>query len=382
MDHIKNVQIPNLKLKRNEEGDTFSFQLPLKNREYDIRREADCLTNNLIDNYVKNIEHGKNGNNEWLSFQLHRNPYIQNTLNNNLKEILPPVNQNVKKIIVEYSSPNIAKPFHVGHLRSTIIGNYISNVNRYLKNNVTSINYLGDWGTQFGFIQLGRDLGNVSETEMKNDPINNLYKAYVHANNLSLKDPTLIEKAKDIFRKLEEGDEENLKEWEIIRQYTADEIKKTYSRLGVTFDEYHWESMYNAKKLQPLLSDLQQLQLLTNDDQNRKVIWLHEKESVPLIKSDGTTLYITRDIAAAIDRFNDYKFDSMLYVVDNSQSAHFTKIKKILELMQLSWSNRIEHVKFGKIRGMSTRKGTAVFLTDILDETRTVMKERQIQSPS
>ncbi|XP_043484212.1 probable arginine--tRNA ligase, mitochondrial isoform X2 [Leptopilina heterotoma] len=379
VDCVKNVQASNLKLKHNVEGG-FSFKLPLKNNEYDVLTSTAGIINNT-DNYVKNIEHGQRENNKWMLFQLHRDPYVKNALENNAKEISPPVNQDTKKIVVEFSSPNIAKPFHVGHLRSTIIGNFIANVNQYLNNNVTKINYLGDWGTQFGFIQIGRELGNISQSSLKSDPMNNLYKAYVHANNLSLEDPSLLEKAKDIFRKLEEGDDEILKDWEILRRCTADELKNTYGRLGVTFDEYHWESMYNAKKLKPLIANLEQLKLLTTDSENRKVICINEK-NVPLLKSDGTTLYLIRDIAAAVDRFNEYEFDSMFYVVDNSQSEHFSKIKKCLELMQYPWSNRIEHVKFGKIRGMSTRKGTAVFLTDILDETRLVMREKQMQSPN
>lgn len=375
------MTVSNLKLKYNEGGETFSYKLPLKKFAYDIREGADCVKNIQIDNYVKNIEHQKEENKEWLLFQLDKYSYIKNMLENNTKEILPSDNLDVQKIVVEFSSPNIAKPFHVGHLRSTIIGNYIANVNRYFKNKVTTINYLGDWGTQIGFIQLGRELANISESALKNDPINNLYKAYVHANQLSEDDPIIFERAKNIFRELEEGDENSLKDWEVIRRYTAEELKDIYCRLGVSFDEYHWESMYNAKKLKPLISELERLQLLTNDRDNRKVICLDEKE-VPLLKSDGSTLYLTRDIAAAIDRFNKYEFDSMYYLVDNSQSAHFSKIKKILELLQCTWADRIQHVKFGKIRGMSTRKGTAVFLNDFLDETKRIMREKQKNSPS
>lgn len=355
----------------------------MKVKEYNIIQDAESVTTSEIDNFVKNIEHLKSHHKEWLSFQLDRNQYVKEMLDNNIKQITPPfVDANPSKVVVEFSSPNIAKPFHVGHLRSTIIGNYIANLNKFMRNKVTTINYLGDWGTQFGFVQLGLKLANISESAMKEDPINSLYKAYVYANNLSKEDPSIDDKARDIFKLLEEGNSESLKEWEILRRYTVDELRKTYSRIGITFDEYHWESMYNAKKLETLFSELERLQLLSTDDESRKVIRLSEKKSVPILKSDGSTLYITRDIAAAVDRFNEYKFDTMYYVVDNAQSEHFVRLVNILERMEFPWAKRIKHVKFGKIRGMSTRKGTAVFLNDILDETRVVMKEKQIQSPS
>ena len=379
----KNIKASHLTLKYNYTDEAFSFLFPLKAKEYNLLNDAESLTTCENENFVRNIEHIKSHYKQQLSFQLDRNQYVKEILNNNIQQItLPYLNENPRNVVVEFSSPNIAKPFHVGHLRSTIIGNYIANLNRFLSNKVTTINYLGDWGTQFGFVQLGLKLANISESALKEDPINSLYKAYVYANNLSKEDPTINDKAREIFKLLEEGNDESLKEWEILRRHTVEELKKTYSRIGIKFDEYHWESMYNAKKLETLFSELERLQLLTTDEESRKVIRLGDKRIVPLLKSDGSTLYITRDIAAAIDRFNEYKFDDMYYVVDNAQSEHFTRLVSILERMEFPWAKRLKHVKFGKIRGMSTRKGTAVFLNDILDETRAVMKEKQIQSPS
>ena len=367
----------------NNDHDPFSFQFPLITKQYNLQNEAQFVKSSKMDSFVKNIEYIKTNYNDILSFKLDRNHYVKQMLENNIKNITAPlIDTDFSDVVVEFSSPNIAKPFHVGHLRSTVIGNFIANLNRFLRNRVTTINYLGDWGTQCGFIQLGLDLANISESTMKEDPINSLYKAYVHAHNLSKKDSTIDNKARDIFKSLEGGNTECLKKWEILRLHTVEELRKTYSRLGVTFDEYHWESMYNAKKIENLISELERLHLLSTDEQNRKIICLNEKKAIPLLKSDGSTLYITRDIAAAIDRFEKYNFDVMYYVVDNAQSEHFSKLKNILERMQYSWADRLKHVKFGKIRGMSTRKGTAVFLTDILNETKAVMKEKQIRSPS
>lgn len=372
-----------LKLRFKESDEKFMYTFPLRSKQYDVREEASNLLNNEHIRYLDSIKINQNNPNEVI-FYLNRNSYIKGLLESLRHNISPPdlVGEKPKNVIVEFSSPNIAKPFHVGHLRSTIIGNYIANINNFLRNNVKTINYLGDWGTQFGFVKLGLTLTNVTEETLKKDPINVLYNAYVHANKLAEEDPLLADKARNIFQKLESGDENSLSDWELFRKYTIEELNQTYKRIGVKFDEYEWESMYSIKEINRIITEIERLNLLSTDSDNRKVISLGNKKLVPIIKSDGSSLYITRDIAAAVNRFEKYKFDTMYYVVDNSQTHHFGNLLNILKAMKLPWADRLQHIKFGKIRGMSTRKGTAVFLKDFLDETRAVMKEKQIKSPS
>nr|XP_031834584.1 probable arginine--tRNA ligase, mitochondrial [Nomia melanderi] len=313
-------------------------------------------------------------------FSISRNQYIKTILENNFSGPSPPLlGDNNKNVIVEFSSPNIAKPFHLGHLRSTVTGNYVANINSFLQNRVKKINYLGDWGTQYGYIQQGIELGNIDSNEMKTNPIKSLYKAYVIANELAKTDSRITDRAREIFNQLEYGNA-NSKEWQTFKDYTVQELEKTYKRIGVSFEEYHWESTYTASNISTLIKSMEATKLLMLDEENRKVIPISEIKNIPLIKSDGSTLYIVRDIAAAIDRFEKNKFDVMYYVVDNAQHNHFTNLVQILKRMEIPWADKLVHVKFGRVRGMSTRKGTAVFLEDILDEAKEIMRERQINS--
>ncbi|XP_043281083.1 probable arginine--tRNA ligase, mitochondrial [Venturia canescens] len=373
-----NEIIANLCIKR--ESNEFAFFLPLKTKHYDIRKEAEIISKeNGCDIFA---EIGiKSDAVPVLVFELSRETLVKKILENNLRDPLPPCNYcDPQKIVVEFSSPNVAKPFHVGHLRSTIIGNYITNLHDFLNNRTTKINYLGDWGTQFGYIELGINLLNLTEDSLKLNPISQLYEAYVCANRAGENDPNVAHKAREIFESLEKGDQKISEKWQILKKYTTQELTKTYGRLGVQFDEYHWESMYAAVFIDPIIQKMDQLGLLKIDAEKRKVIAINEKRNVPIIKSDGSTLYLTRDIAAAIDRYEKYNFDLMYYVVENSQTDHFTNLVNILDKMKQPFANKIQHVKFGRIRGMSTRKGTAVFLNDILNEARDAMRDKQINS--
>lgn len=314
-----------------------------------------------------------------MHFEIGRDKYVKRLLESNIHGVAPPlIADNNKNVIVEFSSPNIAKPFHLGHLRSTVVGNCIANLNTFLQNRITRINYLGDWGTQFGYIQLGMELTNVDNMEVQKDPIKMLYNAYVNANKLAESDPDLHERAKEIFSRLELGDDKIYQNWQKIKQFTTVELENTYKRLGIAFDKYDWESMYTAKHISSIIDLMGEMNVLTLDDLNRKVVFLNEEKAVPIIKSDGSTLYLSRDIAAAIDRFEKYKFDAMYYIVDYSQTEHFSNLFQILNKMKLPWADRLRHVKFGRVQGMSTRKGTAVFLEDILNEAKELMKQKQI----
>ncbi|KAL6257894.1 hypothetical protein P5V15_011493 [Pogonomyrmex californicus] len=367
----------NLHLKTHKTNGIYSFLLPLKTRQYNIQNQVQNIVNDDSTNIFNNI----NIENDTISFNISRDRFIKEVLEQNCSTVSCPTFMNNKKnVIVEFSSPNIAKPFHMGHLRSTIIGNYIANINSFVKNKVKKINYLGDWGTQYGLVQLGIDMADISEDEMKRSPIRTLYTAYVAANKLAETDSSILTRAREIFNDLENGTGITHERWKMFKQYTVEELKKVYNRIGITFDEYHWESMYNAKNMEKIIMLMEKMQLLIKDEQGRKVVNLDNEKSVPIIKSDGSTLYITRDIAAAIDRFEKNNFDCMYYVVDNTQVNHFSNLLEILKRMEMPWVERLKYIKFGRVNGMRTRKGNVVFLEDILDTVKDIMKQKQIDS--
>ncbi|XP_011162479.1 probable arginine--tRNA ligase, mitochondrial [Solenopsis invicta] len=368
-----------LQLKTQKTEGNYSFLLPLKTKQYNIQNKIQNITNNDPTSVFDNIHIESNA----ISFNISRDRCVKEILECNCSTVSAPTfMNNGKNIVVEFSSPNIAKPFHVGHLRSTIIGNYVANINSFVKNKVKKINYLGDWGTQYGLVQLGFDMANIGEDEMRRSPIKALYTAYVTANKLAETDSSILDRARKIFNDLENGTVVTHEQWKMFKQYTVEELKTVYNRIGITFDEYHWESMYSAKNIEEIVTLMEKMQLLTRDEQDRKVVSLGNEKNIPIIKSDGSTLYIARDIAAAIDRFENNYFDCMYYVVDNTQANHFLNLLEILKRMQMPWAERLKHVKFGRLQGMRTRRGNAVFLEDILDTARDIVKQKQIDSPT
>ncbi|XP_059620212.1 probable arginine--tRNA ligase, mitochondrial [Phlebotomus argentipes] len=281
------------------------------------------------------------------------------------------------KILVEFSSPNIAKPFHVGHLRSTIIGNFVANLFEDFQQSVVRINYLGDWGTQFGYLKLGVEMLKLSEEQLKNDPIKLLYQAYVAANQKGKEDAQIAENAREIFSRMELEDSDDLTRWNLYRDYTVNELQKAYSRLGVHFDQYDWESMYCRRNIEGVLSDLRDKEIIMKDPSGKEVIEMGDRY-VAVVKSDGTTLYLARDIAAMLDRKQKHNFSHLYYIVDTAQTDHFKALFHVAQKVGID--RHLSHVKFGRIRGMSTRKGSVVFLEEILDEARDIMKEKQMKS--
>jgi arginyl-tRNA synthetase len=273
-----------------------------------------------------------------------------------------------KKIAIDMSAPNIAKPFGVGHLRSTIIGNSISNIAQMNGYRIIKINYLGDWGTQFGKLILGyKKWGD--EKKLKDNPISHLQELYMKVNS----DETLEDEARKEFRKLEEGDEENLKLWKKFRELSILEFNEIYETLGVKFDVISGESEYN-NKMEFVVEELKNKKLLEEDDGAEIVNLKKENLGVALIrKSDGASLYITRDLAAAINRKKKYKFSRMIYEVGGEQRLHFNQLFKILEKMGYKWAEDCVHVSHGLYmdkdgKKFSTRKGKIVFMKNILEE--------------
>ena len=284
-----------------------------------------------------------------------------------------------KTVIIEYSSPNIAKPFGIGHLRSTVIGASLKKIYEHLGFRVVSINHLGDWGTQFGkLIYAYRTWGD--ENKLNEDPIGHLYELYVKVHQAEENNSEVAQLTRLEFKKLEEGDAGNLELWKRFSDLSRNEFRKIYRMLGVAFDSEHGESFY-TDKIPGVEENLRKRDLI---EESREAIIIDlEKHGMPPIlirKSDDTTLYATRDLAAALYRKEKYRFDKMIYVVGVAQTLYFKQLFKALELMGNDWAHDCHHVSFGWVKlgeeMMSTRRGNIVFLEDVL--TRTIEKARKI----
>ena len=275
-----------------------------------------------------------------------------------------------KNITLDYSAPNIAKSFSVGHLRSTMIGNSINLILKKCGYNTFSINYLGDWGTQFGkMIVAYQKWGNKEEIEK--DPINKLTELYVRFHDEAENNKELEDEAREAFRKMELGDPYYLDLWKWIREESLKESAQIYDLLEINFDSYNGEAFYNDK-MDSIVLELEQKNLL-KEDQGAQIVDLGDDVPPALIKrSDGGSLYITRDLAAVFYRKNEYKFDKILYVVGNEQKLHFTQLKRVITKMGYDFAEDIEHVNFGLYltngKKMSTRKGKVVKLYDVLQK--------------
>ncbi|XP_066110336.1 probable arginine--tRNA ligase, mitochondrial [Saccopteryx bilineata] len=277
-----------------------------------------------------------------------------------------------RKIVVEFSSPNIAKKFHVGHLRSTIIGNFIANLKEALGHQVTRINYLGDWGMQFGLLGTGFQLFGYEE-KLQSNPLQHLFEVYVQVNKEAADDKRVAESAHAYFQRLELGDMQALALWQKFRDLSVEEYIRIYKRLGVHFDEYSGESFYREKS-QEVLKLLDSKGLLQKTIKGTAVVDLsgngNPSSICTVMRSDGTSLYATRDVAAAIDRMDKYNFDTMIYVTDKGQKRHFQQVFQMLQIMGYDWAKRCQHVSFGVVQGMKTRRGDVTFLEDVLNEIR------------
>ena len=288
-----------------------------------------------------------------------------------------------QKVIVEYSSPNIAKPFHVGHLGSTLIGKSLDSIYRFLGYTVTSINHLGDWGTQFGkMIVAYKRWGDKDEIEKTE--IDGLVKLYVRFHEEVENNPSLDEEARSWVVKMERGDEEGLALWKWFVDISMREFERIYARLGISFDLYRGESYY-SDKMQAVADSLQEKGLL-QESQGAKIVDLEEHGMPPclILRSDGGTLYPTRDVAAAIDRYETFSFDKCLYVTGNEQSLHFAQWMKVVELMGYEWAEGLLHISYGMtlFEGgkLSTRKGEVIKAEDLINEsvekTKKIIEEK------
>ena len=283
-----------------------------------------------------------------------------------------------KAVVIDFSSPNIAKPFHIGHIRTTVIGNALYKIYDSQGYNVVRVNHLGDYGTQFGKLIVAFKLWGSKEAVEAN-PIPELLKLYIQFHDEAEKKPEMEDEASAWFTKLENGDEEAKALWQWFRDESLKEFARVYDLLDIEFDSYAGESFY-SDKMDTVIEQIKEKGLL-QESQGTNVVDLEEYNMPPALitKNDGSTLYMTRDLAAAIYRKNTYDFDKCIYVVGSQQALHFQQLFKVLELMGFEWSKDLIHVPFGMVAleegTMSTRKGRVVFLEDVLKQAIEKTKE-------
>lgn len=293
-----------------------------------------------------------------------------------------------KTVCIDYSSVNIAKPFHIGHLLNTVLGAALYRLHKKAGYNTVGINHLGDWGTQFGKLIVAYKLwGDDKDIEKRG--VRSLVDIYVKFHKEAEKTPVLDDEARAWFKKIEDGDEEALSIFNRFKKSTLEEVEKIYKRLNVTFDSYAGESFYNDK-MQPVLDLLTQKGLLV-DDNGAKIVRLgDDMPPCLLVRSDGATLYATRDLAAAFYRKKTYNFDKCLYVVASQQNLHFRQWFKVLELAGEEWYKDLYHVAHGMVSleegSLSTRSGNVVYLDDVLNmavsKSREIIKEKSEDLPN
>ena len=298
---------------------------------------------------------------------------------------------NGRKVIVEYSSPNIAKLFTIGHLRSTMIGHALAQTHQFLGYEVTRLNHLGDWGTQFGtllaaYTRWAQD-GNTDleqdfdwaepAPDKRRTPLFRLFQLYVRFHAEEENDPAMRDEARGWFKRLEAGDAEARRLWSWFRKISLKEFQRIYDRLGVSFDTLEQGEAFYEDQLVPTMDRLEQAGLLVEGDKGARIINLEDVGiSTPCLvqKGDGTSIYATRDLAAALYRKQAYGFDRCLYVVGTDQVLHFQQIFAVLDKLDPWFQGRMLHTPFGMVKlpegKMSTRKGNVIFLEDVLDEAR------------
>ena len=280
-----------------------------------------------------------------------------------------------KNMVIDYSAPNIAKPFHIGHLRSTVIGGALYNIYKFVGYNVTGINYLGDYGTQFGKLIEGYKRWG-QEYNVEENPIDELTKIYVRINKLCEEDESVLEECRNNFKKLEDGDEYCVELWKRFRELSLKEFQKVYDMLGSKFDSWNGESFY-SDKMGEIVQKLDETGKLVKSE-GARVINLGEDTAPCIIeKTNGSTTYETRDLAAILYRARTYDFDKALYVTSYEQVLHFKQVFEVAKLLDLDekYINGLEHIPFGMVRlkegKMSTREGKIIKLEDLLNEAIT-----------
>ncbi len=365
------IEIPS-----NEKMGDYSF--PCFKLAKELKKAPQMIAEDLKQNiqFEKEIMQKVEVVNGYLNFYIEPLAYIANVLIeiSEKKEEYGKSNMgNGKNIVIDYSAPNIAKPFHIGHLRSTVIGSSIYKTYQFLGYNCTSINHLGDYGTQFGKLIEGYKRWGT-EYNLEENPIDELTKIYVRINNLCKEDETVLEECRNNFKKLEDKDEYCTQIWKKFRELSLKEFQKIYDLLQVHFDSWNGEAFY-SDKMTEVVKILEQKNLL-KPSEGAMIVDLEEKNMPPCIieKTNGSTTYATRDLAAILYRARNYDFDKALYVTSYEQILHFKQIFEVARHLNLEekYTNNLVHVPFGMIQlkdgKMSTREGNVVKLEDLLNE--------------
>ena len=321
----------------------------------------------------------------YINFYLNKQRYIEEALRDVEKQDGSFGSSNLgqgKTVCIDYSSINIAKPFHIGHLSTTVIGNSLYRIYGFLGYKPVGINHLGDWGTQFGkLIAAYKKWG--SREDIEENAITAMLELYVRFHDEAEKNESLNEEGRAWFKKIEDGDAEALEIFNWFKELTLREVSVIYDMLGVSFDSYAGESFYNDK-MQPVIDELKEKNMLELSEGAYVVRLGEDLPPCIVLKSDGATLYSTRDLAAAFYRKKTYDFDKCLYVVAYQQNLHFKQWFKVVEMMGYDWAKDLEHVAFGMVSledgTLSTRKGKVVFLQDVLskaiEKTLSIIKEK------
>jgi arginyl-tRNA synthetase len=357
---------------RPEMGD---FAFPCFQLAKVMRKAPNMIAEHLKDSVSKEGFEKIENLGPYLNFFLDKTVFVKETIEKILVEKDNYGRSNLgegKNVVVEYSSPNIAKPFHVGHLFTTAIGNALYKILSFEGYNCIGINHLGDWGTQFGKLISACKKGWADEDKLEKEPINELLRIYVRFHDEAEVNPELEDEARMHFKRLEDGSEEEVALWTKFKDLSMKEFSKIYDMLNVKFDSYAGESFY-SDKMDAVVEEIESKGLLTESN-GAKVVMLDEYNMPPCIikKADGATIYATRDLAAALYRKCNYDFYKNIYVVGTPQALHFKQVFTTLKLMGHEWANDCEHVGFGLVKfadkKLSTRKGDVIFLEDLLNE--------------
>lgn len=377
---LENIGVP----KDTSNGD-YAFPCFILAKE--LKKSPVAIAEEIKEKISQNLENIKeisevSAVNGFLNFKLNKNQITQEVIDefDTEKENFGSQKQEKpQNIVIDYSAPNIAKPFHIGHLRSTVIGQALYNIYKYLGYNVTSINHLGDYGTQFGKLIEGYKRWGA-EYDIENNPIDELMQIYVRINNLCKEDESVLEECRNNFKKLEDGDPYCVEIWKKFRELSLKEFDKVYDILGVKFDSLNGEAFY-ADKMPEVIETLKKAGKLEESEGAQVVNLGDDMPPCLIIKSNGSTTYATRDLAAIMYRARTYDFDKAIYVTSYEQILHFKQVFATAKYLGLDekYTNGLVHVPFGmillKTGKMSTREGKVIKLEELLNEAIEKSKE-------
>lgn len=367
-DIINKIEVP----KDNTNGD---LAYPCFNLAKVLKKSPVIIANELKDNMELTNEFSKvEAVNGFLNFYLNSTNISKQVLSKivDLKEEYGKSNEgNSKNIVIDYSSPNIAKPFHLGHFRNTVLGSALYKLYTNLGYNVIGINHLGDWGRQFGLLIEGYRLFN-DEYDIQKDPLGVLSDIYVRISKLAKEDETVMNKARENFKKLEEGDEESKKLWEFFREISLREYNRIYQILGCKFDSYNGEAFY-SDKMDEVVETLDKKGVLVESEGAKVVNVGEDMPPCIILKSNGSTIYATRDLAAILYRVRTYDFTKAIYITGTEQILHFKQIFEAAKhLIDEKYQKGLVHVSYGMIRlktgKMSTREGNVIYINELINE--------------